>query len=111
MQENFVRYSEAMKRILPGESLIMEEVHGPKVPITNLYDKISPPDMNRDEFLFYPVCWNEAMIEQKIARAVPTSSHSALPQLSFVSSELQKSLQKEEKEREMKRLSEKKKRR
>nr|WQM86969.1 hypothetical protein [Marseillevirus cajuinensis] len=71
MQENFVRYSEAMKRILPGESLIMEEVHGPKVPITNLYDKISPPDMNRDEFPFYPVYWNEARLEQKNGKGRP----------------------------------------
>nr|WNL50028.1 hypothetical protein MarFTMF_512 [Marseillevirus sp.] len=114
MQENFVCFSDAMRRTLPEESLVMEKIYGPKVPNTNLYDKISSPlplTMDRYEILPHNFYWPEARIEQKIARAVRTSSHSTLPQLSFVPSGLQKSLQKEEKEQEMKRLSEKKKRR
>lgn len=108
MQENFVCFSDAMRRTLPEESLVMEKIYGPKVPNTNLYDKIFSPrplTMDRYEILPHNFYWPEARIEQKIARAVRTSSHSTLPFL--VPSELQKSL----KEREMKRLSEKKKRR
>ncbi|BAU80308.1 hypothetical protein A9K97_gp043 [Tokyovirus A1] len=113
MQENFVCFSEALGRILPEESPMMKEIYGPKVPV----DKISSPrplTMNRCEIIPHNVYWNEARIEQKVAREIRKSSHhEPLAHIfpSLVPSETQEIFGRERKKQEMMRLSEKKKRR
>lgn len=129
MQRNFVKYSDSMRESLPDSSLVMEEIYGTGTAINSLVkfsnleksfageclpygeedeetqerQAIPPPlkTMERDDNVLWvplPFYWSCEKIEQKVA-------NSSRPRISseFVPLDVQKSLEKEE----MKRLSEK----
>lgn len=87
MKEKFLEYPITTKEILSEQTFTTGQIHA------------------MERFPFLCLWWNTPRIEQKVARGVRAESHKELP---FISLDVQKALEKDEKEREMKRLSHKK---